>query len=100
MATPAPEHDQATRSACWCCGNTFDEDDLTRLGDHPEVGVCAGCARWLDPRAHAAADIGRHTPAVWVRRVVGAARSRVMRAKMQDGPVVGPLLRRSDRHLP
>jgi hypothetical protein len=96
----AVEHDQAERAWCWCCGNTFDEADLTRLGSHPEVGVCAGCAQWLHRRARSAADTGSRTPAAWTRRGVNTIRGRVMRAGIQDWPVVGPLLRRLDRHLP
>jgi hypothetical protein len=35
-----------------------------------------------------------------MRRWVGLARERIMRAGPQDWPVVGRLLRRLDRHLP
>ena len=100
MAVGAVEHDQVERSACWCCGNTFEDQDLTRLGNHPEVGVCAGCARWLNRRARASADRGEHSAGAWMRRGIQAARSAVVRAGAPDWPVVGPLLRRLDRHLP
>jgi hypothetical protein len=100
MADAAVEHEQVERPSCWCCGNTFDDHDLTRLGAHPEVGVCAGCARWLHRRARAASDTGLRSPGALMRRWVGLARERIMRAGMQDWPVVGPLLRRLDRHLP
>lgn len=88
------------RPTCWCCGNSFDEGDLSRLGSHPEVGVCAGCARWLYRRARSSADTGARTPAAVMRRAMTAARGRVMRAGMQEWPFLGPLLRRMDRHLP
>jgi hypothetical protein len=45
--TVAPEAVQASTPACWCCGAEFEERDLVRLGSHPEVGVCFGCARFL-----------------------------------------------------
>jgi hypothetical protein len=101
MAAQAPvEDEQVERPWCWCCGNTFDEQDLSRLGTHPEVGVCAGCAQWLHRRARSAAETGRRTPGATARRAVGAVRARVIRAGAQDWPVVGFLLRRLDRHLP
>jgi hypothetical protein len=99
-AQAAVEHEQVERPVCWCCGNTFDEQDLSRLGSHPEVGVCAGCARWLHRRARSASDAGRRTPGAALRRAVAAARGRVMRAGVQDWPAVGSLLRRLDKHLP
>jgi hypothetical protein len=100
MADAAVEHERAQRSSCWCCGNRFDDDQLTHLGAHPEVAVCAGCARWLHRRARSASDTGRRSPGALLRRWVGVARERIMRAGIQDWPVVGPLLRRLDRRLP
>lgn len=89
-----------TQPSCWCCGNAFDDTDLTRLGAHPEVGLCAGCARWLNRRARSTADQGRRSPAVVLRRGIGAARERVMTVGAHAWPLVGPLLTRLDRHLP
>jgi hypothetical protein len=100
MADAAVEPEQVERPTCWCCGNTFDDHDLTRLGAHPEVGVCAGCARWLHRRARSGSEAGLRSPGALMRRWVGLARERVMRAGVQDWPVVGRLLRRLDRHLP
>lgn len=99
-ARSAAEQEQAQRPSCWCCGNTFDEADLSRLGSHPEVGVCVGCAQWLHRRARSRTETGRRTPGAVLRRAVAAVRGRVMRAGAQDWPVVGALLRRLDRHLP
>jgi hypothetical protein len=100
MAAAAVEHAQVERPACWCCGNTFEEQELSRLGSHPEVAVCAGCARWLHRRARPSSDAGVRTPGAVVLRAVAAARHRLMRAGLQDWPVVGRLLRRLDQHLP
>ena len=101
MATPAVEHEHTEQPTCWCCGKTIvEESELTRLGDHPEVRVCAMCALWLHRRARSAADAGRRAPSAWVRRGVGSARGRVMRAGIHDWPLIGPVLRRLDRHLP
>jgi hypothetical protein len=100
VAAIAQEHGPSQRPSCWCCGNTFDEHDLTRLGSHPEVGVCGGCALWLSRRARSAAEAGQRTPGAQLRRAVAAARGQVTRAGLQDWPVLGSLLRRLDRHLP
>ncbi|MEO6411853.1 MAG: hypothetical protein ABIO48_04635 [Pedococcus sp.] len=99
-AEAAVEGGQLEHPHCWCCGNTFAEHDLSRLGSHPEVGVCAGCAQWLHRRARASLDTGRRAPGALVRRAVGAIRGRVMRAGVHDWPVLGSLLRRLDGHLP
>ena len=100
MAAAAVARDQTEHPTCWCCGNTFREQELSHLGAHPEVRVCAGCAHWLHRRARASADAGAYTPGALARRVVAAGRSRVMRAGLQDWPVLGPLLRRLERLLP
>src|SRR5690349_7694579 len=99
-AAAAVEHEQAKRPTCWCCGKSFEEQDLSRLGSHPEVGVCAGCAHWLHRRARSSAETGTRTPGAVMRRAMAATRARVMRAGLQDLPVLGPMLRRLDRHLP
>ncbi len=89
-----------TGHTCWCCGATRDERDLTRLGSHPEVGICLTCARWLHRRARARAESSRGTPGPVVRRSVQRVRQRVVGAGLHDRPVLGPLLRTIDRHLP
>ena len=90
----------ALRQACWCCGNPFEETDLTRLGAHPEVGVCAGCAQWVNRRARSTSDNGLHSPAVVLRRGIDGVRERAINAGAHHWPLVGPLLTRLDRHLP
>lgn len=37
--------------ACYCCGKSFNAGDLVRFDQHPQDGVCAGCAVWLHERA-------------------------------------------------
>ena len=100
MTIAAIAHEQVEDPTCWCCGSTFSEEELVRLGDHPEVGVCPGCALWLHRRARSHVDAGRRSPVAVMRHGLDAARGRVMKAGAQDWPVVGPLLRRLDRHLP
>ena len=70
------------------------------MGEHPEVGICAACAQWLNRRARSTADQGRHSPAVVLRRGIDAVRGKVMTVGAHDWPLVGPLLTRLDRHLP
>ena len=100
METAAVEPVKGDQPSCWCCGTVVQESALTRFGAHPEVGVCAGCAHWLNRRARLAGDHARRTPGATVRRGIHAARVAVMRAGIHDWPLVGPLLRRVDRHLP
>ena len=45
-----------SETTCWCCGQPRPESDLLRLGQHPEVGVCARCAHSLHRRAQERAD--------------------------------------------
>jgi hypothetical protein len=100
MAVAAVGRDVVEGSTCWCCGNRYPEAELTRLGSHPEVGVCERCARWLHRRARAARDEDRRSLGPWARRRFADARGQVMRHHVQDWPVLGPLLKRLDRYLP
>jgi hypothetical protein len=38
------------RAPCYCCGASFPEADLVRLGAHPEVTICPGCVDGLGTR--------------------------------------------------
>lgn len=98
--TTAAERVQEPRSRCWCCDEEFPEAHLMRLGAHPEVTVCAGCALFLHRRARAWAD--EQSPSVGrrARNVVRGARQRVLSRGWHRWPVLGRLLRRLDRHLP
>jgi hypothetical protein len=40
--------------ACYCCGKQVDPATLVRFHEHPNQGVCAGCATYLHRRAVAA----------------------------------------------
>jgi len=98
--TIADETSQPVAPTCWCCGGEFDERDLVRLGTHPEVGVCLGCARFLQRRAAEREDELRTSPAVKLRSGVRSAREWVIRHGWHRLPVVGRLLQRINRHLP
>jgi hypothetical protein len=85
---------------CWCCGRPYPEHELTRLGQHPEVGVCLGCAVFLKRRATAHRDAGHPSPVGRVRGVIHTVREAVIsRGWHEHGPFAA-LLRRIDRHLP
>jgi hypothetical protein len=85
---------------CWCCGGTFDEADLSRLGAHHEVAVCLACARWLHRRARAGAAAGSGSPGARAQRWVQGVRGWVVDRGIDRWPVLGRALRRLDRHLP
>jgi hypothetical protein len=85
---------------CWCCGRTFPESSLFRLGAHPEAAVCFVCARFLHRQARQRADALHPSTSARARSVVRHARATVMDHGWQGRPVVGPALRWIDRFLP
>lgn len=98
--TAAAEPSQSSLPLCWCCGNQFDEVEFVRLGDHPEVGVCAGCAKFLQRRATQRQDELQPSPVSRLRGVVRAGRGLVLDRGWQDHRVFGRWLRKIDRFLP
>ena len=47
-------------TACGCCGQTRSDDQLVRLGCHPEVALCDNCVGWLhQQREHRAGHVLR-----------------------------------------
>lgn len=69
-----------------------------RLGAHPEVTVCRGCARYLNRRA--AMLPGPTTPTRVVRRTTQAVRDRVMARNLHESRFLGRFLRWLDKYLP
>jgi hypothetical protein len=67
---------------------------------HPEVGVCLGCARFLQRRAAEREDELRTSPAAKLRGAVRVAREWVISHRWHRLPVVGRLLQRINHHLP
>jgi hypothetical protein len=96
----APEAVQDSTPACWCCGEHFAEHHLVRLGSHPEVGVCLGCARFLQRWAAEREDELHPSRAARVRAGVRRIRDWVIRRDWHRLGLVGRVLRRIDRHLP
>ena len=90
----------AQATACWCCAETYPEDELIRLGQHPQAAVCGGCARWLQRQATGRYDARHPSAAGRLRAGIRTTRSAVVTRDWQDRPRLGRLLRRIDRHLP
>lgn len=100
-ATNAASDVDVIAERCWCCANEFNPAELVRLGSHPEVGVCANCARWLWRRAQQSQDEAEPGGvAAAVRRLVFRTRSRVISAGLHNWPLIGRGLRWIDRKLP
>ncbi|HEU5470620.1 MAG TPA: hypothetical protein VFV67_08200 [Actinophytocola sp.] len=91
---------ETSRSVCWCCGAERGDDELVHLGDHPEVGICPSCARWVHRRGTQIEDAHRPSIAAWWRARIHAARTAVINRGWHQRGVLGALLRRIDRHLP
>lgn len=73
---------------------------MLRLGAHPEVGVCFGCARFLQRRAAAREDELHPSPAARARSAVRGVRSWVIARGWHNRGLVGKILQRLDRYLP
>lgn len=87
----------AGESSCWCCGRMTAEEALVRLGNHPEVGVCVNCVRFLRRRAR---DYQASVTRQQVRGAAESIRNEVMRRGWHDHPVIGPVLLWINRHSP
>jgi uncharacterized paraquat-inducible protein A len=96
----APETTEALAAECWCCGAIFAEPDLLRLGEHPEVGICLGCAQYLYRRRTERLDRAKPSLGAEIRNMIRAARAAVIARGWADRPIIGPILRRIDRRLP
>jgi len=95
----APEMMEALAAECWCCGATFAEPDLVRLGRHPEVRICLGCTQYLYRRRTERLDLTKPSLAAEVRNMIRAARAAVIARGWADRPALGRVLRRIDRRL-
>jgi len=96
MSTPAG----TSEGHCWCCGKTYSEGELVRLGKHPEAAVCFVCARFLHRQATERTDRLRPSVAARARDVVRHGRATVMSHGWHQRPIVGPALKWIDGKLP
>jgi hypothetical protein len=92
-----PATAETSESSCWCCGRITAEEALVRLGNHPEVGVCIGCVRFLGRRArdYQASVVRKH-----LRGAAESIRGEVMSRGWHERPVIGPVLLWINRHVP
>ena len=96
-AEPQTTADETDESGCWCCGRIAPEEALVRLGQHPEVGICINCVRFLGRRAR------DYQATVMRKRLRGAAesvRGTVMSRGWHERPIIGPALMWINRHMP
>jgi len=85
---------------CTCCEKAVPEARLTRLGSHPEIGLCPACARWVYRQSRQRQDrLGPATAATRLRGVISRRRAAVVHHGWHDAPVVGRLLRGIDQLL-
>jgi hypothetical protein len=99
-AQAEPSTAEPVGTKCWCCAGEFAETSVVRLGAHPEVAVCPGCARYLERRAVAKEDPGRRGPASALRGALARVRQWVIDHRWHERGLLGALLRRVDRLLP
>jgi hypothetical protein len=50
---------------CYCCGTSIQADNLVRFAQHPEDGVCVGCATGLQTQSLPVID--KIHPPIWKR---------------------------------
>lgn len=86
--------------ACWCCAAVGPSDRMVHLGNHPEVALCLGCARWAALQAWAIEDQDRTGLPVRVRNRLRDARRSVIDHGWQHNRIVGPPLRWIGKRLP
>ena len=98
--TVQPEQERASETGCWCCGTKYPEAELVRLGQHPEVGVCLRCARWLQRRAVQRHDEHHPSPTARLHAGIRAVQSAVIRKGWHERGMLGGVLRWIDRRLP
>jgi hypothetical protein len=96
-ASPALDPASKTSPHCWCCGDTYPDRDLVHLGEHPEVAVCAGCARYLNRRSRAANATVTSRPLYISAEKI---RNTIMARGWHEHPKIGPGLKWLDRHVP
>jgi hypothetical protein len=87
-------------SACWCCGAIDAPERMVHLGNHPEVALCLGCARWAAKKAWEIEDLARTGPLVSARDRLRAVRRGVVDRGWHRHPVLRGPLRRIGKRLP
>jgi hypothetical protein len=96
----AVEDSELEPSACWCCGTVDAPERMVHLGNHPEVALCLGCARWAAKQAWEIEDQGRTGPVARARDRFRAIRRGVVDRGWHRHRLFGGPLRWIGKHLP
>jgi hypothetical protein len=86
--------------SCWCCGATDAPERMVHLGNHPEVALCLGCARWAAKEAWAIEDQRRTRLVVRARDRFRSIRRGVVNRGWHRRRVLGGPLRWIGKRLP
>lgn len=85
---------------CWCCGTTEAPNRMVRLGNHPEVHLCLGCAHFVHQQARRIEDEENPGAASLVRDRFRSLRAVVIRRGWHRSRFIGGRLRWLDKYLP
>ena len=96
----AADRGEPSGAVCWCCGAENDPARMVHLGNHPEVGLCLGCARWTARQARDVEDRDRTGLAVTVRDMERRIRDGVIRRGLHHNRIIGGPLRWLGKKLP
>ncbi len=88
------------REQCWCCDAIDVPARMVHLGNHPEVGLCLGCARWAAQQAGRIEDETRTGVGVRVRGGARTIRDIVVDRGWHRNRIIGGPLRRLDKWFP
>lgn len=100
MPTVAVEDAELEPSTCWCCGLVDAPERMVHLGNHPEVALCLGCARWAAKVAWEIEDQSRTGLVVWTRDRFRAIRRGVIDRGWHRHRAIGGPLRWISKRLP
>lgn len=100
MAHVAVEDEELGPGTCWCCGTAGDPERMVHLGNHPEVVLCLGCARWAAKEAGEIEDRDRTGLLPRARDKFRDLRRGVVHRGWHRNRYLGPALRWIGRRLP
>jgi hypothetical protein len=94
------EDEFASGSECWCCGRVDAPTLMVHLGNHPEVALCRGCARWAAHQAWEIDDRAKTGVLVSMRRRLRTVRQAIVERGWHHSRLFGPPLRWLGDRLP
>ncbi len=96
----ASDESSVELSECWCCGAMNDPARMVHLGNHAEVALCLGCARWAAKQAWAIEDESKAGPVVIIRDRLRGMRRHVVDRGWHKNRIIGGPLRWIGKRLP